>query len=136
MQQQPPERSAFSLAPVIAELERAFQKMPAYSAKLAQFKAGYLAQQQRLARMRDDRPWTSETLLELAAVYGVAPFADRYPVAPSDGRCVHCRAEVAGKSAAPVVSVFADRNLHACRKCGGRFVRMSKLRIGASEGSI
>ena len=124
----PPPNGAFSLEPVIAELERVFRdgKMPAYAAKLAAFKAGYQAQQQRLARMREDRPWTSETLLELAAVYQVAPFTDRYPVAPSDGRCVHCRAEVAGKSAAPVVGVFADRALHACRKCSGRFVRVNK----------
>jgi hypothetical protein len=114
------------LAPVIAELERVFRagNMKAYVAKLAAFKAD-LAQQQRLARMREDRQWTSETVLELAAVYQLAPFADKYPLAPQDGRCVHCRAEVAGKSAAPVCGVFADRAVHACRKCGGRFVRIS-----------
>jgi uncharacterized protein with PIN domain len=77
--------------------------------------------------MRQDAPWTSETLLEPAAAYQVAPFADRYPIAPNDGRCPHCRAEIAGKSAAPVCGVFADRALHACRKCGGRFLRINKF---------
>lgn len=124
----PQSNETFSLAPLILDLERVFRDggMKAYAAKLAAFKAGYQSQQDRLARMREDRPWTSETLLEFAAVYQLAPFAERYPMAPNDGRCVHCRAEVAGKSAAPVVNVYADRNLHACRRCGGRFVRMSK----------
>jgi hypothetical protein len=77
--------------------------------------------------MREARPWTSEDLIELAAVYQLDPFGDgRYPLAPNDGRCPHSRAEVAGKSAAPVARVYADRNLHSCRKCSERFVRISK----------
>jgi hypothetical protein len=115
----------FKLAPIIVELERVFQhrNMRGHAEKLARFKAGYEAQRERLARLRD-KPWTSETVLELAAVYQVAPFAERYPVAPNDGRCTSCRADIAGRDAAPVCAKFADRTLYECRKCARRFVRL------------
>lgn len=112
----------FSLAPVIVELERLFREggMRTQAAKLAAFKAGYERQRQRLAGVAD-KAWTSETVLELAAVYGIKPFANRYPLAPNDGRCPHCRAEI---RSAPVVGIYADRSVCSCRKCSGRFVRM------------
>lgn len=115
---------SFSLGPVIVELERIFREknMQGHATKLAKFKAGYRAQLEKIATMRD-KPWMSETVLELAAVYQVQPFAERYPLAPDDGRCPFCRADVAGRDAAPVVAMFADRTLYECRKSSRRFVR-------------
>lgn len=117
----------FSLGPVIVELERIFREknMRGHAEKLARFKTGYRAQLQKMSGLRD-KPWTSETVLELAAVYQVQPFAERYPVAPEDGRCPLCRAPTAGRDAAPVVAMFADRTLYECRSCTRRFVRIKK----------
>jgi len=115
----------FKLEPVVLELERIFREkgMRGHAAKLAKFKAGYRAQLEKLATMRD-KPWTSETVLELAAVYQVAPFTKRYPVVPDDKRCPFCRADLAGNNAAPVCAMFADRSLYECRQCARRFLRL------------
>jgi hypothetical protein len=100
------------------------QNMRTHAAKLARFAAGYQAQRRKLATTRD-KPWTSETVLELAAVYQIPPFADRYPIAHADGRCPHCRADVGGRTAAPVCEMYVDRTVYECRKCAKRFVRLN-----------
>jgi hypothetical protein len=114
----------FSLDPILMTLGSVFRerKMAGHLAKLETFRKGYLAQRQRLAGVQN-RAWTSETVIELARVYQVPPFEHDYPVAPNDGRCPHCRAEV---RTAPTVAVFADRTVLTCRKCSGRFVRVAK----------
>lgn len=100
------------------------RSMRRHSEKLARFKAGYQAQRQKLAGARD-KPWTSETILEVASVYQIPPLENRYPLAPKDGRCPHCRAEIAGRESAPVCGMYADRTVYECRKCTRRFVRIT-----------
>lgn len=118
----------FSLSPLLGQLAQIFRErgLTSQLARLEAFAAGYRKQHERIARMRD-KPYTSETIMELAAVYQLAPFANRYPLAPNDGRCPHCRAEIAGRSAAPVAHVYGDRNVHSRRACKGRFVRLAKI---------
>jgi hypothetical protein len=99
--------------------------MPTQLARLTAFREGYARQCQKLAGVQN-KPWTSETILELARVYGVEPFKDMYPVAPNDGRCPHCRAEVRSAPVAPVAGIYADRSVCSCRKCSARFVRLAK----------
>lgn len=114
----------FSLEPILLVLEGVFRerKMSGHLARLHAFRKGYAAQRQRLAGVQS-KPWTSETVIELARVYQVPPFENDYPIAPNDGRCPHCRAHVAS---APTCAMFADRSVCSCRKCARRFVRIAK----------
>lgn len=114
----------FSLEPILTTLDGVFRSrgMAGHLAKLATFRKGYDAQRKRLAGV-PNKTWTSETVIELARVYQIPPFERDYPVAPNDGRCPHCRAEV---RTAPTVAVLADRSVCSCRKCSGRFVRLAK----------
>lgn len=121
----------FKWAPVIAALARVFGQhgMGTHAEKLARFRAGYEAQTRRLQPMGRERPWTSEELVELvelASVFHVPPFERRYPAVPDDKRCPFCRVDLAGRNAAPVAGVFADRTLHECRQCSKRWVLMKK----------
>jgi hypothetical protein len=98
----------FSLAPLLGQLAQIFRErgLTSQLARLEAFAAGYRKQSDRIARMRD-APYTSETIIELAAIYQMEPFADRYPLAPNDGRCPHCRAEIAGEAQRPSLTSTA-----------------------------
>ncbi|MDB4988284.1 MAG: hypothetical protein JWN04_3462, partial [Myxococcaceae bacterium] len=104
-------------------LMRAARKCSARSAPDVQFKTGYRAQLAKIETIRE-RPFTSETVIELAAVFHVEPFADRYPIAPDEKRCPWCRVDLAGRNAAPLCGVFADRTLYEWRSCSKRFLRV------------
>lgn len=113
----------FRWGPLLAELERslAARDLRGHLAGLAVFRSGYDRQSRRLGGMARP-PWTSEMIVELAAVFQLAPFTDYYTVAPRDGRCPHCRAMLAGRDAWVVRAVLAERAIHACRTCGGRWL--------------
>jgi hypothetical protein len=118
-----PPNEDFSWGPVLAALERALQTrgLRDHLAQLATFSAGYEKQRRRLGGMARP-PWTTEMIVELAAVFQLAPFADFYVPAPRDGRCPHCRAMLAGRDAWTVRAVVGERAIHACRTCGGRWL--------------
>lgn len=112
----------FRWRPVLARLSREFEarNMRAFMTSLERFRAGYEAQLKRLASMRFP-PWTSETVLELAARFQVPPFQEFYLIAPKDGRCPHCRVDLS-KEGPVTEAVMADRTLLACRACGKRWL--------------
>jgi hypothetical protein len=113
----------FTWGPVIAELERAFRVrgMRNHLGLLQQFRTGYERQARKLSGMARP-PWTTESLVELAACFQIAPFAEMYPVLPGDRRCPQCRADLSAREVATVRAVFADRTLHSCKHCGGRWL--------------
>jgi len=113
----------FRWAAVIAELERVFRtrNMRDHLELLLRFKERYDRQSRKLSGMSRP-PWTTESLVELAAVFQVEPFTDMYPVAPQDRRCPHCRADLSPREVATVRAVFSDRTLHSCKHCTGRWL--------------
>jgi hypothetical protein len=113
----------FRWATLIVELEREFAKrnMRDHLALLARFKDGYDRQSRRLAGMPRP-PWTTEMLVELAAIFQLAPFHEFYPVVPRDNRCPHCRADLSSREVQTIRAVLADRQLHGCKHCGGRWL--------------
>ncbi|HEX5661209.1 MAG TPA: hypothetical protein VFX59_28655 [Polyangiales bacterium] len=118
-----PSQEDFRWGPLLAELERnlAGRGLRAHLAALAAFRSGYERQVRKLGGMARP-PWTTEMIVELAAVFRLAPFEDYYVLAPRDGRCPHCRAPLAGRDAWVVRAVLSERAIHACRTCGGRWL--------------
>jgi hypothetical protein len=117
----------FQWAPVLTALERELQarNLRDHLKLLEHFKRGYERQVRRLGGMPRP-PWTTEIIVELAAVFRLEPFTGYYPDAPADGRCPHCRAMLAGRDAFRVRATLADRSLHACRRCGGRWLVLAQ----------
>jgi len=115
--------SDFQWATVIAELEREFAKreLRDHLRSLARLKAGYERQVVRLGGMPRP-PWTTERIVELASVFQVAPFADRYPVAARDGLCPHCRANLRPRDGIAIRAVIGERTLLECKRCDGRWL--------------
>jgi hypothetical protein len=113
----------FRWATLIADLEREFAKrnMRDHLALLARFKDGYERQSRRLAGMPRP-PWTTEMLVELAAIFQLPPFQEFYPVVPRDKRCPHCRADLSSREVQTIRAVLSDRSLHGCKHCGGRWL--------------
>lgn len=113
----------FRWGPVLVALERELRSrdLRDHLKLLEHFRGGYERQRRRLGGMPRP-PWTTEIIVELAAVFRLEPFTAYYPDAPRDGRCPHCRALLAGRDAFTVRATLAERALHACRKCGGRWL--------------
>lgn len=113
----------FQWGPLIAELERELgkRKLERPLARLAEFKAGYERQSRKLSGMARP-PWTTEMLIELAAMFQLHPVANYYPVLPRDNRCPHCRADLSGREIATIRAALSDRALHGCKYCSGRWL--------------
>lgn len=108
---------------MIAELELELRKrnMREQLARLADFSVGYERQSRRLMGLALP-PWTTEMLVELAAMFQLPPVASYYPVLPRDNRCPHCRADLSGREVATIRAAISDRTLHGCKHCSGRWL--------------
>jgi hypothetical protein len=119
----------FTWGPVLQALEGELRArgMRGHLELLVQFRRRYDRAARRLHGMSRP-PWTTETIVELAACFQLPPFADYYPVAPRDNRCVHCRADLSSREVATVRAVLPDRVLHSCKHCGGRWLVLRDAR--------
>jgi hypothetical protein len=113
----------FQWGPLIQELDRVLRErdMRDHLKLLAHFRAGYERQVRKLSGMSRP-PWTTAMIVELAAIFQLPPFQEYYAVAPRDGRCPHCRADLSGKEVATVRAALPDRTLHSCKHCRGRWL--------------
>jgi hypothetical protein len=113
----------FRWAPLIAALERELRKrsLDKHLARLAEFSRTYERESRRLMGMSRP-PWTTEMLVELAAIFQLRPVADYYPVLPRDNHCPHCRADLSGREVATIRAALSDRALHGCKHCSGRWL--------------
>jgi hypothetical protein len=120
----------FAWGPLIEALERELRArdMTEHLALLAPFRARYARESRRLQGLARP-PWTTETLVELAACFQIAPFDDYYPVAAHSRACPHCQADLSGREVATTRAVLPGRRLHSCKHCHGRWLVLEEVGV-------